>query len=137
MANPIILGEHLKNQRILRGLSIVAAGRLMETDQQVLGRWEVGHRDPSVEVWPRILKFLGYSPYPTAGNISAQVLMLRRIEGASTTIFGRRFGSNATTVKRWETGHLHPHPRALPIIEEMLAKAKIPALEASSPPIGA
>jgi DNA-binding transcriptional regulator YiaG len=59
--------------------------------------------------------------------------MLRRIEGASTTRFGRHFGSSPTTVKRWESGELRPHPRALPIIQEMLTKATIPPLEASGP----
>jgi DNA-binding transcriptional regulator YiaG len=134
--NPTTLSDHLKNQRLGRGLSVVAAARLMAADPSVLRKWENEHRDPCVGVWPRILKFLGYYPYPTAGNISAQVLMLRRIEGASTTQFGRHFGSNATTIKRWETGQLRPHPRAMPIIRAMLAKATIPPLEASSPPIG-
>jgi DNA-binding transcriptional regulator YiaG len=129
--SPTTLSDHLKNQRLERGLSVVAAARLMAADPSVIRKWENEHRDPSVEVWPRILKFLGFYPYPIAGNISAQVLMLRRIEGASTTRFGRHFGSNATTVKRWETGQLRPHQRALPIIRAMLAKATIPPLKAS------
>jgi hypothetical protein len=108
----------------------------MAADPSVIRKWESEHRDPCVGVWPRILKFLGYYPYPTVGNISAQVLMLRRIEGASTTHFGRHYGSNATTVKRWESGELRPHPRALPIIQEMLDKAKIPRIEASGAPNG-
>lgn len=56
--------------------------------------------------------------------------MLRRLAGTTTTQFGRHFGSTPTTVKRWETGQLRPHPRTLPIIRALLAKATIPPLEA-------
>jgi hypothetical protein len=37
----------------------------MAADPSVIRKWENEHHDPSVEVWPRILKFLGFYPYPT------------------------------------------------------------------------
>jgi DNA-binding transcriptional regulator YiaG len=116
--------------RLSRGLSKAAVGRQMGVDQRVLWHWENEPRDPAAEVWPRIIKFLGYYPHPSEGNIAAQVLMLRRFFGESRGAFGRRFAACTVTVRHWEMGERAPAPDRVRQLNQMVNDSGLQVLEA-------
>jgi len=67
--SPKTIGQHIRKRRMdLRLLQRDVAGIIGVTECTVFG-WEKGMREPSTKHVPRIIDFLGYSPFEGPGDI--------------------------------------------------------------------
>ncbi|MGV3659298.1 MAG: helix-turn-helix transcriptional regulator [Prosthecobacter sp.] len=104
---PETLGEHLRNRRLMQGLSQEEVSQRLETLPEVYDRWERDFRQPVVSEWPGILSFLGY--YPFAQNTAADlVLKARRCRGMDLKQMAQAVGVIHQKLRRWEHGSESP-----------------------------
>lgn len=101
------LGEHLRNRRLILGLSQEDVAGQLGTLREVYERWERDERQPIVSEWPSIISFLGY--YPAREETAADlVLKARRCLGADQKSLAKVIGVIHQRVRRWEHGRELP-----------------------------
>ncbi|WP_367305146.1 helix-turn-helix domain-containing protein [Sphingomonas tagetis] len=62
-AEPATLGEHLKKRRLTSGLLQRKVAKLLGVSHTSVLDWEAG-KEPHVRMYPAIIAFLGYEPWP-------------------------------------------------------------------------
>lgn len=103
ISQPRSLGQHLRNRRLMLGLSQEDVALQLGTLREVYDRWERDERQPVVSTWPGILKFLGY--YPVAQQTPADlVLKVRRYRGLDQKGLAQVVGVIHQRQRRWELG---------------------------------
>ena len=116
----ITLGDHLKKMRLsLRQFQKGVSLRL-GVNEWTYHNWETNKVEPMTSMYPRIIDFLGYYPFPEPQTLGERILSYRRYSGHSLKRLAVMLGVDAATVARWESGtipHLEAHRRA---IEEFL-----------------
>lgn len=105
--NPESLGQHLKSKRLLLNLTQDQVAQQMGTIREQYERWERDEISPVVSFWPRLIRFLGYYPAPSASPAD-WVLKARRLLGLSQYAMGRRVKAIAQDVRAWEHGEVEP-----------------------------
>lgn len=120
VAEPVTLGEYLRNRRMALGLRQEDAAYKINTLREVYDRWERDEVVPVVSFWPRLIGFLGL--YPGAAETPAlKVLMARRLLGLSQYAFGRQVQAPAENIQEWERGMSIPSSSILGKIHKILA----------------
>jgi DNA-binding XRE family transcriptional regulator len=56
------LADHLRRERLSRGLTQKQAGALLGIAEHTVHNWETGIASPRVHLWPAVIDFLGYDP---------------------------------------------------------------------------
>ena len=103
------MGEHIKKRRIDLGLRQVDVAGQLGVDKASMVNWERGKTKPAVRYYPAIIRFLGYSPLPPAGDsFQERLKAARRERGLSWKRLARELGVWETTVRDWENGTHHP-----------------------------
>jgi len=64
--------------------------------------WETGETQPAVHRLHRVIRFLGYDPFPEPICFAEEVLALRRSEGLTQRELARRLRVDEGTVRFWE-----------------------------------
>lgn len=83
--------------------------------------WESDRTAPSIGMWPRILSFLGYDPFPPAVTLGEQLVTARRRLGLSRMRLARRVEIDEGTLALWENGMSKPSGKHARIVEALLA----------------
>jgi transcriptional regulator with XRE-family HTH domain len=99
------------------------------TDETTLFRWERNMAQPQIRYFPRVLKFLGYDPFPVTLSLADKLLAARRTLGLTQKAFAERLGVDPTTLRKWEQGRARPNRRSLKIIKNAFADAVMMALK--------
>jgi transcriptional regulator with XRE-family HTH domain len=71
---------------------------------------------PQIRYFPRILKFLGYAPFPVPLSLADKLRSARRTLGLTQKAFAERLGVDPTTLRKWEQGRARPNRCSLKII---------------------
>ena len=108
MAEPRTWGEHLRRQRILRGLTQTKSANEIGVDPWTILYWERGKRQPKVRFIPRITTFLGYCPWVPPQTPAERFRQMRVGLGLTQKAAARLLGIDPATVTRWETGERRP-----------------------------
>jgi transcriptional regulator with XRE-family HTH domain len=108
MREPRTWGEHLRRQRILRGISQPESANEIGVSEEEVWRWEAGKRRPSVPLLPRLIEFLGYCPYDPDASLKKRLTDVREALGLTRREVARRLGVDDSTVSRWESGERRP-----------------------------
>lgn len=104
---PKRLGDHIRKQRLLRGLYQEDAALQIGVTEATICNWENGHSEPVLEAIPGILKFLGYDPFPVLSTLSERMFAFRRARGWSIEAAARGLGVDPSTWGDWErTGYI-------------------------------
>lgn len=120
--NPIKLGEHMRNRRLILGLTQEQAALQLGTIREVYERWEREERQPVVSVWPSIIRFLGY--YPKECEPPANLtLMTRRLTGLDQKQLAKKVGVMHQKLRTWEHEREQPNEGQLLRLKEIAEAA--------------
>jgi DNA-binding XRE family transcriptional regulator len=70
LPEPVTIGDHVRRQRGVLGLSQEKAAAAIGVCRDALARWEVGTSNPDPTVMPAVIRFLGYDPQPDARSFA-------------------------------------------------------------------
>ncbi len=59
-------------------------------------------------MWPRVIRFLGYYPFPKPQTLSDRLIAFRRLRGLSIKELARQLGIDEGTLAKWENGERGP-----------------------------
>lgn len=82
--------------------------------------WEGNRTTPALREIPAVLRFLGYSSFPSPQSLPEKLVLYRRTMGVSRKRMAKTLGIDESTLARWETGKGYPTKRSLKIIEAIL-----------------
>ncbi|WP_425262588.1 helix-turn-helix domain-containing protein [Sphingobium cyanobacteriorum] len=102
----ITLAASLRRVRRERGLFQREVAVLMGVSHTSVLDWEQG-KEPEVRMYPRIIQFLGFEPWPEPQTLAEQLLAERRRRGRSMRRAALAIGVDEGTWRRWETGRQH------------------------------
>ena len=100
--HPRTIGEHIKKRRMDRGLLQHEVAEEMGVCAWTVINWETGETQPAVHRLHRVIRFLGYDPFPEPICFAEEVLALRRSEGLTQRELARRLRVDEGTVRFWE-----------------------------------
>ena len=106
------LGDHLRKRRLDLGLLQREMADRLGVDETTVHNWETNRTSPQLCFIPRIIAFLGYSPYDTqSGTLGKRIVGRRCVMGLTQKELARRLGIDPSTVRRWESGIGQPSKR--------------------------
>jgi transcriptional regulator with XRE-family HTH domain len=115
------LGDHLRKERLDRGLPQREVAQQLEVDPMSISYWETNKYAPSLREIPKIIGFLGYVPYDTASmTIGERILTMRRCLGLSREELAKQLGVDESTLRDWEHGRRKPLKSNLAKLDEVL-----------------
>lgn len=121
---PTTLGSHLRKRRLELGhlQKEVAIALGINTWTYLL--WEHDSTVPSIGMWPQILSFLGYDPFPRPKDFAGKLMSIRRRLGLSQERLARQLGIDEVALARWENGRSKPSDEQVQIVEAFLASGE-------------
>ena len=124
--NPQTLGEHLKKRRRELGLYQKDAALRLKVNEWTYCTWETDRAEPVINLFPRIISFLGYYPYPAPQSYGERVLAIRRNLGMSRARLAEKIGIDEGTLLRIERGKSVPGGACRARINEFLSTVSAP-----------
>jgi transcriptional regulator with XRE-family HTH domain len=116
----VTFGDHLRKARLDRGLLQEEVARALEADKDTITKWENGKASPSLPFIPRILKFLGYNPFPPAQTLPKKLVQSRKVLGITQKAQARIFHVSQSTLAKWEREKAEPSKRSRKVIKSFL-----------------
>jgi len=111
---PSTIGEHIRKARLERGLTFHEASKHMDIPHFTICTWEMGHKHPRAEYYPRIISFLGYIPLKKESEDAHHVfLYYRLLLGLARKDVAKMLGVSYCTVLRFEEQELLPLGRKM------------------------
>ncbi|PIU56435.1 MAG: transcriptional regulator [Chloroflexi bacterium CG07_land_8_20_14_0_80_45_17] len=108
------LGDHLRKKRLNLKLLQREVALILGVEEATIWNWEKNRTSPPVRYLPRIIKFLGYSPFENSPQTLGQrVLNYRRLYGITQKELAHRLGIDPTTLARWERDKGRPMKRQM------------------------
>jgi transcriptional regulator with XRE-family HTH domain len=98
-----MLGEHLKVRRLELGLTQAELARQLGVVEDTVLNWEAGHTTPRIDLYGRIVAFLGLDPIPPSPGLPGTLKAFRRRHGLSQVRAARLLGVKLGTWEEWET----------------------------------
>ena len=123
------LGDHIKSRRLALGLFQRQVANELGTDETTLFRWEHNLVQPQIRYFPRILKFLGYDPFPASVSLADKLRAVRRKLGFTQKAFAERLGVDPVTLRKWEQGRARPNRGSLKIIKKAFVDTAIDGMD--------
>src|SRR5215510_4139127 len=123
------LGDHIKSRRLTLKLFQRQVADNLGTDETTMFRWEHNMARPQIRYFPRILKFLGYDPFPASVTLSDKLHAARRRLGLTQTAFAERLGVDPVTLRKWEHGRARPNRCSLKIIKKAFGDIAIDGMD--------
>jgi DNA-binding XRE family transcriptional regulator len=123
-ANPTTVGGHIRKVRMDKGLFQREVAAIIGVTEDTITFWENGRAEPQIHFAPKIVNFLGYSPYPAdLTTLGGRIKHYRLIKGLSQGKFGEMLGVDGSTVCSWELGQFIPNSNVINTIQEHLESA--------------
>ena len=119
--NPQTIGDHLKKRRYELGLYQKDVAALLQVNQSTLIGWEKGRKEPVIQLWPWVIKFLGCDPQCEAKTFGGRLLAARRRLGVTQEEAAKLVSVDEESFRLWELGTRKPSPASLTKIEEFIA----------------
>jgi transcriptional regulator with XRE-family HTH domain len=120
-------GEHVRRQRILRGLGQKDVAVVIGVSDETVWAWETGHVEPEVHYLPRIIEFLGYCPYRPGQPLRERLRAAREAQGLTLRALARLLHVDHATLWRWESGRRTPNRQLVVVANAILGIVEIAA----------
>ena len=114
------LAHGLRRRRRELGLTRKQAARQLGVDYKTLMWWELDERRPVITLYPAIIAYLGYEPWPSPTTLAEALCAERRRHGLAVTQAAAKIGVDEGTWLRWERGEWKPTTSNLPRIDQFL-----------------
>jgi len=99
------IGDHIRKERIERGLLQADVARIIGVIEQCITNWENHRGQPQIHLYPAVIAFLGYYPLNhNLNTIQGKLMILRHCLGVSYKGLGTIWGVDGSTVRGWELG---------------------------------
>jgi transcriptional regulator with XRE-family HTH domain len=106
------IGDHLRKRRLDLGMLQRQVAQLMGVDTTTITNWEKGQCQPTLRMLPKLIEFLGYSPFPIeSASIGERIKAYRREHGISQKELANLLGVDPGTLARCECGKSPPRGR--------------------------
>ena len=102
------LGAHLRRKRRHSGFTQKQAARSMSVCEEALMKWENDVCELHISLYPKVISFLGYEPWPEPQTLKDKLLAERRRRGWSIRQAAASIKVDAGTFSRWEAGTVIP-----------------------------
>jgi DNA-binding transcriptional regulator YiaG len=89
--------------------------------EMTINNWETKRSLPAVRLMPRIIEFLGYSPFPPSEYLPEKLIAGRRSLGPSQKKLAKVLRVDESSLRTWESGHRKPSGRCAKIIGAFVA----------------
>ena len=122
---PKTIGDHVKRRRCELGVLQRELADLLRVSEFTVINWEANRCSPNLRVLPRIISFLGYSPFPEGDSSSERLVARRRALGLSRREVAQRLGVDPATLGRWERGVREPRGKYLALVERFVGDLRI------------
>lgn len=119
--DPQTLGEHLSKRRHELGLFQKEAAKQLGVSHGTLIGWELDRKTPMIGMWPRIIKFLNYYPFPEPQSLPERLVAVRRHLGICHRKAARELSVDEGTYRNWELGRHRPSQKLRSQIEAFVA----------------
>jgi len=102
--------------------SQAAVARSLDVAEDSITYWENHRSEPKVSYYPRILAFLGYSPWQfDTSTLQGRLKEYRYRYGLSYKKFGMTFGMDSAHIKKLEEGSTVPFRKTIAKLEHLLS----------------
>jgi transcriptional regulator with XRE-family HTH domain len=102
---PKTVGEHIKRERLKRGMLQREVAVLFKVDAFTILNWETGFTKPQTKDVPTLINFLGYDPEPPSlVTIADHLRATRRRLGWSQRQTASYLAIDPSTLSSWELG---------------------------------
>jgi transcriptional regulator with XRE-family HTH domain len=120
-ANPQTLGEHIKRERMKRGLLQKDVAQILCVNVMTLTNWENNYRNVQVNHIPSIVEFLGYTPeiLNDFAPLKSEVFLYRCKHGLTQKQMAKYLGIDSATLHAIEWGKRSQH---ISILEKKYTK---------------
>ena len=116
------IGDHLRKVRLDRGLRQTDLVEIIGAEVHSITNWEKGHTKPSFpKYYGRIIKWIGYNPFPAPANLGEKLWQIRMIRGITAAEASKEIGVDQTTFARWERNEKEPWGICLEKLNRWLA----------------
>lgn len=101
-------GDHPQKRRLDLGLRQKDVAKQLGVNKDTIRNWEVGRASPALWQWPGLIRFLGYVPFCTDGNLPKRLKAYRQVHALSQKRLAQSLGVDPSTVWHWEQGRSRP-----------------------------
>lgn len=115
------LGGKLHARRLELGLTQTEASKRIGVCPKSLVHWETNTKVPADRLYPAMIAFLGYEPWPFPRSLSERLVAERRRRGLSRDRAAAIVGVDEEVLRRWETGEWAPSCRTAVRLRNFLA----------------
>jgi DNA-binding XRE family transcriptional regulator len=84
--------------------------------------WELGRTAPALVFMPRIIRFLGYSPFGASDDLPERLIAHRQTHGLSQSALAALLAVDPSTVANWERGTARPNEANSATIRDLLER---------------
>lgn len=118
----IRIGDHVRKERLDRGLLQKEVALLIGVDENTIMNWELGHCQPALRTIPGIIEFLGYVPFELGESLMERLRSYRRVHGISRQKLAGMLGVDEATLLRWEMGQRRPGRQHTEWIKDVIVR---------------
>ncbi len=100
------IGDHIKKRRLDVNLLQKDVAGILGVDTATIINWERNRCRPTLQVVPKIVRFLEYDPFPVTErqSIGEAIKAYRLMNGLSLKKLAMTLGVDPATLARWEKG---------------------------------
>lgn len=124
MRVPQTVGEHIKYERVRRGMRQRDLALATNADVWTVITWEKHGAEPSVKFIPAIIEWLGYDPLPTGETFGEKIRWKRKKAGLTRQQLADRVGLSYCAIEQWERNACKPLPSNLRMLERTIGKTE-------------
>jgi transcriptional regulator with XRE-family HTH domain len=93
-------------------------------DDCTVANWEKDRTYPAVRFLPRLIRYLGYDPFPKPHSLGERLRAMRQCLGLSRKLLAGKIGIDDGTLAQYENGTWKPGARNEAILERFLARGE-------------
>lgn len=124
--NPQSIGEHIKNRRLFLKLFQSDIAKILNVSEDTITYWENGRSYPQIKHYPKLIQFLGYSPFITETQTLGGRIKKYRIEtGTSQEKLAAMIGVDETSILAWETNIRKPLPSKMKLLQKLINQKEL------------
>ncbi len=94
---------------------------MLNVSEDTVTYWENNRAEPQIHLYPRIIDFLGYNPFPVdISTLGGRIYKYRVEQGISQKDLGKILGVDEGTIYHWEKNIHSPLPGKRKALENLI-----------------